>query len=209
MAGKQPSRCPSCGQRLSLAGGHGSSPVCPGCGQSLSDPDANELVFQTWEPPREEPEAERPLARPPLAIDHDELIDMTAMVDIVFFLLIFFLVTSMQSLGSAIPLPAPSTQAGASSNVMPTLRDHEADAENITVFIDKEDRIRIGPIAVDGPADLRNRLQELMNRSPRPTKMLVVGSSDATHGTAVMVLDAGHEAGLEHVRLSVSDEADR
>ena len=33
---------------------------------------------------------------------------MTAMVDIVFFLLIFFLVTSMQSIEAVINLPAPA-----------------------------------------------------------------------------------------------------
>ena len=43
---------------------------------------------------------------------HEDLIDMTAMVDIVFFLLIFFLVTSMQSLESVINLPAPQTPSG-------------------------------------------------------------------------------------------------
>lgn len=172
----------------------------------------NDMEFEAWQPEAvtavpDEPDL--PLARAPFEIDHDELIDMTAMVDIVFFLLIFFLVTSMQSLGTAIPLPSPSSQAGASSSVLPTLQDFEADVENITVFIDKNDSIRVGPIAVKGPDDLMDRLQELMNRSPRPTKMLVVGSGEATHGTAVMVLDAGHQAGLEQVRLSVSDEADR
>ena len=35
---------------------------------------------------------------------HEDLIDMTAMVDIVFFLLIFFLVTSMQSIEAVISI---------------------------------------------------------------------------------------------------------
>ena len=39
--------------------------------------------------------------------EHKDLIDMTAMVDIVFFLLIFFLVTSMQSIEAVINLPSP------------------------------------------------------------------------------------------------------
>ncbi len=38
----------------------------------------------------------------------EDLVDMTAMVDIVFFVLIFFMVTSMQGVFSSISLPAPT-----------------------------------------------------------------------------------------------------
>ena len=51
--------------------------------------------------------ADHPLVAHGRRPEHEDLIDMTAMVDIVFFLLIFFLVTSMQSIEAVINLPAP------------------------------------------------------------------------------------------------------
>ena len=38
--------------------------------------------------------------------------------------------------------------------------------------------------------------------------MLVVGSPDASHGTFVMVLDAGADAGLTELMFSVPDQLD-
>jgi hypothetical protein len=52
------------------------------------------------------PQRDRGPMFPPSKNAHDEdLIDMTAMVDIVFFILIFFLVTSLQALQSVLNMP--------------------------------------------------------------------------------------------------------
>ena len=45
----------------------------------------------------------------------EDLVDMTAMVDIVFFVLIFFMVTSMEGVYSSINMPSPDPQKVASS----------------------------------------------------------------------------------------------
>ena len=37
--------------------------------------------------------------------------------------------------------------------------------------------------------------------------MLVLGSGDAEHGTVVMVLDAGNDAGMEEVQLAVDEDS--
>lgn len=148
-----------------------------------------------------------PLGKPGQHIDQEELIDMTAMVDIVFFLLIFFLVTSMQSLGSSIPLPAPDAQKGAGAGLQ-TLQDFEESADYVVVNIDRNDAIQVDGLPVGGPDDLLLRLQELRRAVGGPDKLLVVGHGDASHGTAVMVLDAGHEAGMERVRMSIQSDAE-
>ena len=54
--------------------------------------------------------ADEPPLIPPHRPHPDDLIDMTAMVDIVFFLLIFFLVTSLQALESVMNLPTAKAQ---------------------------------------------------------------------------------------------------
>jgi biopolymer transport protein ExbD len=151
-------------------------------------------------PPREEP-----LVRPAMKIDFEELIDMTAMVDIVFFLLIFFLVTSMKAIDSTVPMPAPDPQKSAARESR-SVPEMESDSEYIVVHIDRQDRITVNDAEVHSDRDLLFRLRDLRTSGSRPDKMLVVGHGEATHGTAVMVLDAGRDVGIEQVRLAVADE---
>ena len=66
----------------------------------------------------------------------EDLVDMTAMVDIVFFVLIFFMVTSMEGVYSSIEMPSPDPQKMASpGRIGHRLPD---DKEFVVVRIDKE-----------------------------------------------------------------------
>lgn len=204
--------CPRCGTKLKVGDElSGQVVACPGCGQRLDVPRAPAPVKPA---PARRPtvavnsshadEDEPPLVKPLPHIDHEELIDMTAMVDIVFFLLIFFLVTSMQSLDSAIPMPSPDPQKGAGREQK--IEDPESDDEYVIVRIDKNDSIQVDGVAVQDVPDLVAKLRELRFGARQSTKMLVVGNGDASHGMTVAVLDSGHEAGMERVRLAISDE---
>jgi biopolymer transport protein ExbD len=148
---------------------------------------------------------EEPLVKPAMKIDFEELIDMTAMVDIVFFLLIFFLVTSMKAIDSTIPMPSPDPQKAAARESR-SLTELEADNEYITVHIDRRDTISVEGAEIHNDRDLLFKLRDLRTSGNRPEKMLVIGHSEASHGTAVMVLDAGREVGIQQVRLAVADE---
>ena len=146
-----------------------------------------------------------PLMKPAKPINYEDLIDMTAMVDIVFFLLIFFLVTSLQTVDSAIDLPKP---AGKSGTVSPDLAlpEQETDRTEITVRIDRADRVTVDGTEVRGPDELFVHLRTLLGGLGRPTVLMVIGSGDATHGTLVSVLDSGQELGFERIKLSVTEE---
>lgn len=181
---------------------HPTSPV----GKELARTQLSRRASPRRQPKYKEAEAEAPLVPPMMKIDFEDLIDMTAMVDIVFFLLIFFLVTSMNALDSTIPLPAPTPQAGTSGGAGSTPTSVEGEDSTITVNIDRNDTIRIDGVEVTGQRDLLFKLRDLKNGPGRPEKLLVVGSSDASHGMAVMVLDAGHEVGIESVQLAVRDD---
>jgi biopolymer transport protein ExbD len=148
---------------------------------------------------------EEPLVKPAMKIDFEELIDMTAMVDIVFFLLIFFLVTSMKAIDSTIPMPAPDPQKAAARESR-SLSELESDNEYITVHIDRRDTISVEGAEIHNDRDLLLKLRDLRTSGNRPEKLLVIGHSEASHGTAVMVLDAGREVGIQQVRLAVADE---
>jgi biopolymer transport protein ExbD len=156
---------------------------------------------------KRKPEPAASLVRPPMSINFEDLIDMTAMVDIVFFLLIFFLVTSMKAIDSTVPMPAPDPQKGAAREPQ-ALSDLEADNEYIVVHIDRNDRITVNDAEVHSERDLLFKLRELRTTGSRPEKLLVVGHGDATHGTAVMIMDTGRDVGIDSVRLAVADETE-
>lgn len=213
--------CPECGKRLETADQNAGRGInCPRCGQRMTIPRAIVIEPQAAAeasaseasvppaPPRiHEAVAETSLTPPAPRIDFEELIDMTAMVDIVFFLLIFFLVTSMHALDSTIPMPTPNPDAASSSGGGGGAADADEDS-SIVVNIDRNNTIRIEGTEIIGPRDLLFKLQDLRQGPGRPDKLLVVGHGDASHGTAVMVLDAGHEVGMESVKLAVRDEVE-
>ena len=152
------------------------------------------------------PAPEQPLVAKGHKVEYEDLIDMTAMVDIVFFLLIFFLVTSMQGLDSSIPMPTPSadqTSTG-STSAQPA---EEAD-KSITVNIDDQDRIWVDGTEMANEQELVAKLYELRDGPGNPDELLIVGSGDATHGTAVMVHDSGNEAGMSAIRLAIQEKAE-
>jgi biopolymer transport protein ExbD len=147
------------------------------------------------------------LTRPPMSINFEGLIDMTAMVDIVFFLLIFFLVTSMKAIDSTVPMPAPDPQKAGAREPKP-LSDLESDNESIVVHIDRNDRVTVNDAEVHNARDLLFKLRDLRTSGSRPDKLVVIGHGEATHGTAVMIMDTGREVGIENVRLAVTDESE-
>lgn len=225
--------CPECTQKLRIDDDFaGKLVACTRCGARLrvpatsqterAQPAAKPQAHQAGEPeqvvpagqkretaarPQQNRAREESLVRPAMKIDFEELIDMTAMVDIVFFLLIFFLVTSMKAIDSTVPMPAPDPQKSAARESR-SIPEMESDNDYIIVHIDRNDRISVNDAEVHGDRELLFRLRDLRTSGNRPDKMLVVGHGEATHGTAVMVLDSGRDVGIEQVRLAVADEID-
>ena len=121
---------------------------------------------------------------PPHRPHPDDLIDMTAMVDIVFFLLIFFLVTSLQALESVMNLPTPQS-AGTGVSAGRTTAELENDPNFITVRIEEDDSIWVEDTQVFNDQDLNVRLRAARQAADGPRSLLVVGDADASHGAAV------------------------
>lgn len=137
----------------------------------------------------------------------EDLIDMTAMVDIVFFLLIFFLVTSLQALEAVMDLPTPqSAEGGAASSR--SVADLENDPNFITVRIEDDDSIWVEDTQVFNDQELSVRLRAARRESDGPRSLLVIGDADATHGAAVRVFDAGAGAGVSGISLLVQEKSE-
>jgi biopolymer transport protein ExbD len=141
-----------------------------------------------------------PAQKPP-----EDLIDMTAMVDIVFFLLIFFMVTSLQALEAVMNMPTPqSAEGGAVSSR--SVSDLENDPNYITVRIEDDDSIWVEDTQVFNDQELALRLRSLRRESDGPRSLLVIGDADASHGSAVRVFDAGAGAGVNGISLIVQEK---
>jgi len=137
----------------------------------------------------------------------EDLIDMTAMVDIVFFLLIFFLVTSLQALEAVMNLPTPqSAESGVSTSK--SIADLENDPNYITVRIEDDDSIWVEDTQVFNDQELALRLRAARKETDGPRSLLVIGDADASHGTAVRVFDAGAGAGVNGISLVVQEKSD-
>jgi biopolymer transport protein ExbD len=136
----------------------------------------------------------------------EDLVDMTAMVDIVFFVLIFFMVTSMEGVYSSIDMPSPDPQKMASSGKK-SVADFDADKEYVVVRIDKENTLWVNDTEVSSQQELLHKLREIRQAASPPKRMLVLGNSEAKHGRVVEVLDAGSDVGMEEVQLAVDDES--
>jgi biopolymer transport protein ExbD len=132
----------------------------------------------------------------------EDLIDMTAMVDIVFFLLIFFLVTSLQALESVMNMPVPQASEGGVSTGR-SMADLENDPNMITVRIEDDDSIWVEDVQVFNDQELALKLRAARQEGPR--SLLVIGDADASHGAAVRVFDAGAGAGVNGISLIVQE----
>ncbi len=132
----------------------------------------------------------------------EDLIDMTAMVDIVFFLLLFFLITSLQALESVMDMPTAETSSG--SVVQPTSYAQD-DAETVMIKIDDDDSIWIDEQQVFGDDEMRVKLRDIRHETPTVVSAMIAGSADASHGAAVRVFDACAAAGLDKLNFAVEE----
>jgi biopolymer transport protein ExbD len=207
-------RCKLCGKKLSakptLAG---RKLKCPYCRAEVAVPaeDDESLIAAAGAGDNasngeDEPPTDNPLLLFKPKEKHEDLIDMTAMVDIVFFLLIFFMVTSMAPLEAVINLPTPQAPDSAANNVQ-TVPDYANDPNMVVVTIDADDAVFVEGEESPSEQDLRSRLRAAASDGQRDT-MLVEGAADATHGRFVMVLDAGAAAGMKEILFSVEAEDD-
>ncbi|HEY4234299.1 MAG TPA: biopolymer transporter ExbD [Lacipirellulaceae bacterium] len=200
LAGKR-RKCPKCGAKFTVPLPDGTIPQSARPKRATSSAAAGPSVTAEGKPPA----TDHPLLlMRPFSAHTENLVDMTAMVDIVFFLLIFFLVTSLQSVESVINLPAPQASESGAGSVQ-TATDVTNDPKYLVVTIDEDDTVWVGDEKVFGEQALRAKLRDARKADSSKSGMLVVGDADASHGTLVMVLDAGVDAGMKDLLFSVRE----
>lgn len=204
--------CANCTKRLKVEDRHAGKRVkCPKCGASTRVPaeptGTQEIALRAADIQREEEEGETSLNFKKKVAQEDDM-DMTPMVDMVFLLLIFFMVTAAFNLQKSIEMPQPDqTESVAQTR---TIEEIEEDDDYVIVRIEKDNTIWVEDSVAYTEVELLSRLRQLRqgeSGSKGPTSLLVMASGDAEHQRVVMALDAGTAVGMENIRLAdLSDE---
>ncbi len=126
----------------------------------------------------------------------DDGLDMTPMVDVVFLLLIFFMITASFSLQKSMETEAPEEDNEGFAQ-MPRIEDL-AD-ESVIVEIDDNDAIFVDDEPVGGLGELQDVLSRKMSVEQK-REMIIEPHYQAKHGTVVAVTDAGIEVGMQRIR---------
>lgn len=134
-----------------------------------------------------------------------EELDLAAMVDVAFQLVLFFMVTASVTLIKTMDLPKPteSTKPAASSAPsVGTKSKNQVETEFIVVSINAAGEISIDdePITTD---QLVDRLRDVRTQSGK-TGMLLRAENKTRHRTAVLAYDAANEIGL---RIAIERES--
>ncbi|MBN2579697.1 MAG: biopolymer transporter ExbD [Pirellulales bacterium] len=189
--------CPHCRKPLTAAAEHAGATIkCAGCGRMVEIP----------RPPAvdEEPET----VKLKVKREENDDVDMTPMIDCVFLLLIFFLVTASLALQKSKEIPPPEQKESTQAR---TVEEIEDDPNNVVVRIDKDNTVWVGDVEAPSEQDLLVKLREAretpLSQGKRcPDTLIVLADGEAVLEIVVRVLDAGTAVGMEHVRLAESNE---
>lgn len=123
--------------------------------------------------------------------EEESAIDLTPMLDVVFIMLIFFIVTAsfVKEAGIDVNKPAATTA------VM-------KERANILVAIDSRNQIWIDKRQVD-PRSVRANIERLHAENPQGT-VVIQADKDSKNERLVQVMDAAREAGVYNVAIAAN-----
>lgn len=119
----------------------------------------------------------------------DAEINVTPLLDIVFILLIFFIVTANFTKETGVEVNRPSAQTAVAQV-----------AANILVAVDKDNRIWINRRQVD-LGSVRAYVERLRSETPQGS-VVIQADRDSNNGTLVGVIDQIRMAGVEKIAIS-------
>jgi biopolymer transport protein ExbD len=125
--------------------------------------------------------------------DEENEINLTPMLDVVFIMLIFFIVTATFIKEAGIEVDRPFALT----------RDQMADAA-ILVAISPGDEIWIDKKEVQ-PNDIRMILEKLHHENPKGS-LVIQADANSTNQALVVVMEAAKQAGIANVAVSAADD---
>jgi biopolymer transport protein ExbD len=140
--------------------------------------------------------------------------DMTPMVDVVFQLLIFFMLTASFTMQKSLNVPKP--ESSEPSTQAKSMEDFRTDPDYVVVRVDAQNTFHVSSGAwedeIEAPSkqELLVRLREARQGDAQgnvPSKMLVLANGEALHEWVVTAIDAGNDVGMDDVQLvTVEDD---
>lgn len=125
----------------------------------------------------------------------DPVIDVTPMIDIVFQLVLFFMVSTTFVNAPAIEVDLPK----ASAEMM------QARDDDLTIWVTRDGGVFVDDEPVDVDA-LRRRLRRTAEQSTR-TMVIIKADTDVNHGRVVTVMDLARSYGLSNLALATDPES--
>jgi len=142
----------------------------------------------------------------------DPEMDVTPMVDVVFQLLIFFMITASFSLQKSKEFPKPQEDKP-SANVVP--KDVENDADFVIVYVTAQNTFRVETPDWEEEAPSEQDLLLKLKRARAgdgsgkvPTRLVVKASGESMHEIVIVALDAGTSVGMEQIQLQTVENDD-
>jgi len=163
-------------------------------------PPADPLIVRPHHWPHDEEEDEEGLAMGRLERKSDEL-DLIPMVDCVFLLLVFYMITASYALQKTIEMGKPAAEKkGAVQSVQST--DDQAQS-SVVVQIDARNRISVDDVPLASAAGLADVLRAKINGEQK-NELVVEADPRAFNETVVAVVDAAHELQFQHIRMAMT-----
>lgn len=130
----------------------------------------------------------------------DEL-DLIPMVDCVFLLLVFYMITASYALQKTIEMGKPAAEKkGAVQSVQ---NPDDAAQSSVVVQIDAQNRISVDDVPLASASGLADRLRAKMNGEQK-NDLVIEADPRAIHETVVAVVDAAHELQFQHIRMAMT-----
>lgn len=126
-------------------------------------------------------------------IEEETAIDITPLIDIVFIMLIFFIVTAtfIKEPGTTVNKPIASTAESKSK-------------ANILIAIDSVDNVWIDRRRID-PRAIKPSIERLLSENPQGS-VIIQADNNSTNEVLVLVMDAAREAGVGNIAISALKE---
>ncbi len=165
---------------------------------------ADSRSFTEWRGFEEEEIYEPEVEFEKKGVQEDEL-DMTPMVDVVFLLLIFFMVTASFTLQKSIQQPPLTTDEPSE-----TTEDREDESQYVEVIIDQFNTYRLtskDAEELEAPSDqeMRTRLRDMIG-STTAKRVIITAHGDAWHEKVVTAWDAAVDNDITNIVIRLSEE---
>ena len=124
------------------------------------------------------------MAREKAKIKDADPLDLTPMIDVVFQLLIFFMVTAVFAITPGLDIKLPEAETA-----------QAPDKENLFIVVDQDGNMKLNHKSVTF-ANLKDELVSKRAILDNTTAIIIQGDERATHGQIVNIMDIAREVGL-------------